>query len=201
LKLIIGLGNPGFKYVSTRHNIGFLVVDQIAHNHNISIAVKGFDACFGKGKIGDIAVLLVKPKTFMNISGISVKKSADYFKIDLADLIVVHDDIDLPFGTIRIKDGGGHAGHKGLISIIEYLGNSEFIRVRIGIGKPPDKSMVDKFVLETFTDDEMKLLPLITMTASNSVTTIIVSGIQAAMNQFNLRATNQSTKGDDSFSC
>jgi PTH1 family peptidyl-tRNA hydrolase len=201
LKLIIGLGNPGFKYVSTRHNIGFLVVDQIAHNHNISIAVKGFDACFGKGKIGDIAVLLVKPKTFMNISGISVKKSADYFKIDLADLIVVHDDIDLPFGTIRIKDGGGHAGHKGLISIIEYLGNSEFIRVRIGIGKPPDKSMVEKFVLETFTDDEMKLLPLITMTASNSVTTIIVSGIQAAMNQYNLRATNQSTKGDDSFSC
>lgn len=201
MKLIIGLGNPGFKYVSTRHNIGFLVVDQIAHNHNISIAVKGFDACFGKGKIGDIAVLLVKPKTFMNISGISVKKSADYFKIDLADLIVVHDDIDLPFGTIRIKDGGGHAGHKGLISIIEYLGNSEFIRVRIGIGKPPDKSMVDKFVLETFTDDEMKLLPLITMTASNSVTTIIVSGIQAAMNQYNLRATNQSTKGDDSFSC
>lgn len=201
MKLIIGLGNPGFKYVSTRHNIGFLVVDQIAHNHNISIAVKGFDACFGKGKIGDIAVLLVKPKTFMNISGISVKKSADYFKIDLADLIVVHDDIDLPFGTIRIKDGGGHAGHKGLISIIEYLGNSEFIRVRIGIGKPPDKSMVEKFVLETFTDDEMKLLPLITMTASNSVTTIIVSGIQAAMNQYNLRATNQSTKGDDSFSC
>jgi PTH1 family peptidyl-tRNA hydrolase len=201
LKLIIGLGNPGFKYVSSRHNIGFLTVDNIAHNHNISMTLKGFDACFGKGKIGDIPVLLVKPQTFMNISGISVKKSADYFKIDLADLIVVHDDIDLPFGTIRIKDGGGHAGHKGLISIIEYLGNSEFIRVRIGIGKPPDKSMVEKFVLETFTDDEMKLLPLITMTASNAVTAIIVSGIQAAMNQYNYRGTNQSAKGDDTFSC
>jgi PTH1 family peptidyl-tRNA hydrolase len=201
LKLIIGLGNPGFKYQSTRHNIGFLVIDKIAHNHNISLTLKGFDACFGKGKIGNIPVLFVKPQTFMNISGVSAKKSADYFKIDLEDLIVVHDDIDLPFGTIRIKAGGGHAGHKGLISIIEHLGNSEFIRVRIGIGKPTDKSMVEKYVLETFTDDEMKLLPPITVTASNAVTAIIVSGIQAAMNQYNFKSTNQSAKGDDTLPC
>lgn len=129
------------------------------------------------------------------------KKFADYFKIDLADLIVVHDDIDLPFGTIRIKSGGGHAGHKGLISIIEYLANSEFIRVRIGIGKPPDKSMVEKFVLETFTEDEMKLLPLITMTASDAVTAIILSGIQSAMNQYNYRGAYESPKADNTTSC
>ena len=200
MKLIVGLGNPGFKYLTTRHNIGFLVVDKIAHNHDISITVKGFDACFGKGKIGDIPVLLVKPQSFMNVSGISVKKSADYFKIDLADIIVVHDDIDLSFGTLRIKEGGGPAGHKGLISIIEHLGSSEFVRVRIGIGKPSDKSMVEKFVLETFNDDEMKLLPSITMTASNAVRAIIVSGTQAAMNQHNYRVPRQSANGDDTVS-
>ena len=200
MKLIVGLGNPGFKYLTTRHNIGFLAVDKIAHNHDISVTVKGFDACFGKGKIGDIPVLLVKPQTFMNISGISVKKSADFFKINLSDLIVVHDDIDLSFGTIRIKAGGGHAGHKGLISIIEHLGSVEFVRVRIGIGKPFDKSMVEKFVLETFNDEEMKLLPFITMTASNAVREIIVSGIQAAMNQHNYRAPHQSANGDDTLS-
>jgi len=197
LKLIIGLGNPGIKYQHTRHNIGFLALDKIAHNHRISVILKGFEACFGKGKIGDTPVFLVKPQTFMNISGVSAKKFADYFKIDLEDLIVVHDDIDLPFGMIRIKAGGGHAGHKGLISIIEYLANSEFIRVRIGIGKPPDKSMVEKFVLETFTEDEITMLPLITMTASDAVTAIILSGIQSAMNQYNYRGANQSVKADD----
>lgn len=201
MKLIIGLGNPGFKYVSTRHNIGFLAVDKLAHDHNISIAARNFDACFGKGNIDFIPVLLVKPQTFMNISGSSVKKFVDYYKIDLENLIVVHDDIDIPFGMIRIKAGGGHAGHKGLISIIESLGNSEFTRVRIGIGKPPDKSMVETFVLETFTDDEKKTLPLITMTTSDAVTAIVISGVQAAMNQYNYRVPNQSFKGSNTLSC
>lgn len=200
MKLIVGLGNPGFKYLTTRHNIGFLTVDKIAHNHDISVTVKGFDAYFGKGKIGDTPVLLVKPQTFMNVSGVSVKKSADFFKIDLADVIVIHDDIDLAFGTIRIKAGGGHAGHKGLISIIEHLGSAEFVRVRIGIGKPIDKSTIEQYVLEPFNDDELKRLPSITMTASDAVTAIIMSGIQAAMNQHNLRAPHQSANGDDNFS-
>lgn len=188
MKLIIGLGNPGIKYQSTRHNFGFLALDKIASSHNISIGVKSFDACFGKGNISEIPVLLAKPQTFMNISGVSVKKLLEYFKIDLADLIVVHDDIDLLFGTIRIKAGGGHAGHKGLISIIDHLGETEFVRVRIGIGKPLDKTMVERYVLETFTDDEKKCLPVITTTASDAVTTIIISGIQSAMNQFNDRS-------------
>ena len=199
MKLIIGLGNPGFKYLSTRHNIGFLAVDKIAHNHNISITVKGFDAFYGKGKIGDTPVLLVKPQTFMNVSGRSARKSLDYFGIDPADLIVIHDDIDLPFGTVRIKAGGGHAGHKGLISIIEHLGYPEFIRLRIGIGKPPDKWMVEKFVLEPFTDEEIKILPLIITTASNAVTAIVLSGVQAAMNQYNERSANEPVKVDDTL--
>jgi PTH1 family peptidyl-tRNA hydrolase len=199
LKLIIGLGNPGSKYQSTRHNIGFLALDKIASLHDISISLKGFDAFYGKGKISNTPVLLAKPQTFMNISGISVRKLVDYFKIDLEDIIVVHDDIDLPFNTIRLKAGGGHAGHKGIISIIDDLGDPTFIRVRIGIGKPSDRVTVERYVLEPFTDDEIKLLPHITETASDAVTMIILSGIQAAMNQYNERSINH--KGDDTLSC
>ena len=112
MRLIIGLGNPGLKYQYTRHNIGFLVIDKLASDYNISVSLKGVDAGFGRGKIGDIPVLLAKPLTYMNISGVSVKKLMDYFKIDLEDLIIVHDDIDLPFETVRLKAGGGHAGHR-----------------------------------------------------------------------------------------
>jgi PTH1 family peptidyl-tRNA hydrolase len=201
LKLIIGLGNPGIKYQSTRHNIGFLALDTIASSHNIAVSLKGFDASYGKGKISDTPVLLAKPQTFMNISGVSVRKLIDYFKIDLEDIIVVHDDIDLPFETIRLKSGGGHAGHKGIISIIDDLGDPAFIRVRIGIGKPPDRITVERYVLELFTDDEMKLLPQITARASDAVTMIILSGIQAAMNQYNERTTHQQNGGDDTLSC
>jgi PTH1 family peptidyl-tRNA hydrolase len=201
LKLIIGLGNPGSKYQSTRHNIGFLALDKIASSHDIAVSLKGFDAWYGKGKISDTPVLLAKPQTFMNISGVSVRKLVDYFKIDLEDIIVVHDDIDLPFNTIRLKSGGGHAGHKGIISIIDDLDDPAFMRVRIGIGKPPDRITVERYVLEPFTDDEMKLLPHITETASDAVTMVILSGIQAAMNQYNERSMNQRDKGDDTLSC
>jgi len=201
LRLIIGLGNPGLKYQYTRHNIGFLVINKLASDYDISVSLKGFDACFGRGKIVDIPVLLAKPQTYMNVSGVSVKKLIDYFRIDLEDLIIVHDDIDLPFETIRLKAGGGHAGHKGLISVIDHLGDTEFIRVRIGIGKPPERSMVEKYVLEPFTEDEMKLLPRITASTSDAVTMIISSGIQTAMNHYNEKIPNPPNKNDDALSC
>jgi PTH1 family peptidyl-tRNA hydrolase len=191
LKLIIGLGNPGLKYQITRHNSGFLAVDEIAAGNNIPVQLKGFDACYGKGRIDDIPILLVKPMTFMNISGSAVKKIVDYFKIDIHDIIVIHDDIDLPFGTIRLKAGGGHAGHKGLISIIDNLVNPEFIRVRIGIGRPFDKLTVERYVLEQFAEDDVKLLPEILRTVSNAVTMIATSGIQAAMNLYNEKPASQ----------
>lgn len=197
MKLIIGLGNPGSKYQSTRHNIGFLALDAIASRYDISISLKGFDALYGKGKISGVPVLLAKPQTFMNISGASTKKLVDYFKIELEDIIVVHDDIDLPFNSIRLKAGGGHAGHKGLISIIDELGDPSFFRVRIGIGKPPDRFIVERYVLEQFTNDEVKFLPEITTRVNNAVAMILSSGIQAAMNQYNERSANQKNKGDD----
>jgi PTH1 family peptidyl-tRNA hydrolase len=181
VKLIAGLGNPGIRYRMSRHNAGSLVLDQLALQQNISIDQNIFDAHIGKGKIADSPVLLVQPQTFMNLSGIAIRKLADYFRIDLEDLIVVHDDLDLPFQTIRLKAGGGHGGHKGLISIIDHLGVRNFIRVRIGIGRPTRKTMVEGYVLEPFSKEEMGCLPQLIAKAAEAVTDILTSGIRAAM--------------------
>lgn len=196
LKLIIGLGNPGVRYQFSRHNMGFLVIDQLASNYGISMNQKGFDAFFGKGRISDTPVFLAKPQTYMNLSGAAVRKLIDYFKTDLRDTIVIHDDLDLPFPSIRIKAGGGHAGHKGLISIIDHSGDSLFIRVRMGIGKPVMKSMTEDYVLQPFAEGEMNELSDIMMTASDAVTEIITSGIQTAMNHYNERNTASANKDD-----
>jgi PTH1 family peptidyl-tRNA hydrolase len=191
VKLIAGLGNPGTKYQLSRHNIGFLVLEALAEKQNIEIRQKKFDAFLGKGTFSGKNVMMAKPQTFMNLSGEAIKKLLWYFKIDLGDLIVVHDDLDLPFGSIRIKGGGGHGGHKGLISIIDSLGSSDFIRIRLGIGKPERKEMVDRYVLEHFTNDEMKILPDILTRACGAVMEVISSGTQPAMNQFNIRMNNR----------
>lgn len=121
----------------------------------------------------------------MNLSGVSVKKIADYFKADYRDIIVIHDDLDLPFPSIQIKDGGGHAGHKGLMSIISHLGNSDFLRIRLGIGKPAMKAMTEEYVLKPFGKDELEDLANIVVTGSQALATILSSGSQVAMNQFN----------------
>ena len=172
--------------------MGFLVLDHLALHNQITINQKGFDASFGKGRIATIPVFLAKPQTFMNLSGIAVKKIVDFYKSDIKDMIVIHDDLDLPFPSIRIKAGGGHGGHKGLISIIEHLNDPEFIRVRLGIGKPLLKSMTEDYVLQPFTEGEMKELSYIITTGSNAVTEIITSDIQAAMNQYNIRINDNS---------
>ena len=165
----------------SRHNAGSLVLDQLARQQDISIDQNLFDAHIGKGKIAGTPVLLVQPQTFMNLSGIAIRKLADYFRIDLEDLIVVHDDLDLPFQTIRLKAGGGHGGHKGLISIMDHVGGRNFMRVRLGIGRPARKSMVEGYVLEPFSKEEMGCLPQLTAKAAEAVTDILTSWIQAAM--------------------
>ncbi len=181
MKLVVGLGNPGTVYERSRHNAGFMVLDQIAQQHDISITQTLFDAHIGRGKIADDAVLLAQPQTFMNLSGIAVRRLADYFRIGLQDMIVVHDDLDLPFQTIRLKMGGGHGGHKGLISLFEHLGGPDFIRVRLGIGRPVRKTMVEGYVLSPFSDEEMKTLPQLIRNAAEAVADIISSDIRAAM--------------------
>jgi PTH1 family peptidyl-tRNA hydrolase len=167
-----------------RHNAGFMVLDQLALLHDIPIDQNLFDAHVGKGKIAGTPVLLAKPQTFMNLSGAAVGRLADYFRIDREDIIVVHDDLDLPFGTMRLKADGGHAGHKGLISIMDHLGGREFLRVRFGIGRPARKTMVEGYVLEPFSAEETNDLPQLTQRAAEAVTDIISSGIRAAMEKY-----------------
>lgn len=191
MKLIAGLGNPGIKYQLSRHNIGFLVLEALAEKQGIEIRQKKLGSFLGKGTLSGTTVIMAKPQTFMNLSGEAVKKLLGYFKIDLSDLIVIHDDLDLPFESIRIKEGGGHGGHKGLISIIDSLGSSDFIRIRLGIGKPERKEMVDGYVLEHFTNDQMKVLPDILARVCDAVVEVISSGTQPAMNQFNIRRDNK----------
>ncbi|MHB8908847.1 MAG: aminoacyl-tRNA hydrolase [Syntrophales bacterium] len=181
MKFVVGLGNPGPRYQLNRHNAGFLVLDQLALNYGVSISQTLFDARIGKGNIACSAVLLAQPQTFMNLSGIAVRKLADYFRIEIEDLIVVHDDLDLPFQTIRLKAGGGHGGHKGLISLIDHLGSAAFMRVRLGIGRPEHKAMVESYVLSRFSEEELSRLPELTRTAGEAVADIISSGIRAAM--------------------
>ena len=154
---------------------------ELALQQNISIDQKLFDAHVGKGVIAGTPVLLAKPQTFMNLSGIAIRKLTDYFRIAVQDIIVAHDDLALPFQTIRLKAGGGHAGHKGLVSLIDHLGGQDFIRVRLGIGKPAHKTMVDGYVLEPFTKEEMDYLPKLTTAAAAAVTDILSFGIQTAM--------------------
>jgi PTH1 family peptidyl-tRNA hydrolase len=194
VKLIVGLGNPGPQYLLSRHNTGFLVVDALAREENINIKTARFDSLLGRGSISSVPAILAKPQTFMNLSGIAVGKLVRFFKIDIDDVIVIHDDLDLSFNDVRVKMGGGNAGHKGLRSVINHLASSDFVRVRMGIGKPSDKEMVEDYVLERYSEGELKLLPDITTQAVNAVIEVVSSGVQAAMNKFNVRETNNSGK-------
>jgi PTH1 family peptidyl-tRNA hydrolase len=190
VKLIAGLGNPGNRYQFSRHNIGFLVLDRLADQHQITVGQQGFGTFFGKGIISGHPVLLVKPQGYMNLSGSAVKKFFDYFKSAVEDVIVVHDDLDLPFGTVRMKVGGGPGGHKGLISIIDQLGVEDFNRVRLGIGKPDRKEMVESYVLSPFSSEEMNGLPQVITAASEILTEMLSSGIQAAMCKYHGKTIN-----------
>jgi PTH1 family peptidyl-tRNA hydrolase len=194
VKLIVGLGNPGPKYLLSRHNAGFLVVDILAREENIGIKTVRFDSLFGRGSISGVPVLLAKPQTFMNLSGAAVEKLVRFFKIDIEDIIIIHDDLDLSFNDVRVKMGGGDGGHKGLRSVIDHLDSPEFVRVRLGIGKSSEKEMIENYVLERFSEDELNLLPDITTKAFNAVIEVVSSGAHAAMNKFNVRETNNSGK-------
>jgi PTH1 family peptidyl-tRNA hydrolase len=190
VKLIAGLGNPGSRYQSSRHNIGFLVLDRLADQHQITMGQQGFGAFFGRGIISGHPVLLAKPQGYMNLSGSAVKRFFDYFKIAGEDVIVVHDDLDLPFGTVRMKVGGGPGGHKGLISIIDHLGVEDFNRVRLGIGKPDRKEIVESYVLSPFSPDEMDLLSEVLTKSAEMLTEMLSSGIQAVMCKYHGKTIN-----------
>ncbi|MDX9821044.1 MAG: aminoacyl-tRNA hydrolase [Syntrophales bacterium] len=194
MKLIAGLGNPGPRYRFSRHNAGFFVLDQLAQKHDMALSQRLFEALIGRGKIAGESVIAVAPQTFMNLSGFAVRRILDFYRVEVADLIVIHDDMDLPFGTIRLKEGGGHGGHKGLISVIEQLGNPDFVRVRVGIGKPVMREMVESYVLSPFSEEEMQMVPDIAATACDVVTEIVSSGVQAAIVKYHGKTINNFQK-------
>ena len=147
-RLVAGLGNPGPEYVATRHNAGFMVVDLLGENLRATYWKDECGAQTAQVRLGDEELVLAKPQTFMNLSGASVKRLIDQYDVALDELIVVHDDIDLPAGTVRVKNGGGHGGHNGLRSLHEKLQDGEYVRVRVGVGRPPGRQDPADFVLE-----------------------------------------------------
>ncbi len=183
--LVAGLGNPGPDYKRTRHNIGFLVLDELASQSGNSLNQKKFNAEFGHSRLADDKVILAKPMSFMNRSGIPVQNLSAYFKVDPDRIIIIHDDIDLEFGCIKIKDSGGHGGHNGIRSIISALGKNEFIRIRIGVGRPATGRDVSDFVLGNFSDSEYKELETINHAAFEAISTIIMGSATKAMNKYN----------------
>jgi PTH1 family peptidyl-tRNA hydrolase len=135
LRLVVGLGNPGARYENTRHNAGFMIADKIARDFNISLDKRKFDCVFGRGFIEDVEVLLAKPMAFMNRSGPPIQKLAHFFRIQCKEMVVIHDDIDLVFGRLKIKEKGGHGGHNGIRSLLDAFGGGDFARLRIGVGR------------------------------------------------------------------
>ena len=185
MKFVVGLGNPGRKYDRTRHNLGFLVVDRLAADEQIAIKREVCDALVGELPTSNGPVLLVKPQTFMNRSGDAVAALLKKFHSSPEELIVVCDDLDLPFGRIRIRPGGGSGGHRGLRSIIEKTGGAPFCRVRLGIGRPPEGVNPEDFVLERFQPDETSQLGAIVSRGAQAVCSLIEDGTERAMERFN----------------
>lgn len=189
--MIVGLGNPGREYRETRHNIGFMVVDTFAAKHEIKLAKVQNKAIVGIGKIGEIKVILVKPQTYMNLSGQAVSALVRFYKIPLSNMVVAHDDVDLPFGVIRMRPGGGSAGQKGINSIIERVGSQDFPRLRMGVGRPPGQMDAAAYVLQTFHKSEQEFLVEFLKRSADAVDCFIEYGLDTAMNRFN---PNQSNK-------
>jgi PTH1 family peptidyl-tRNA hydrolase len=187
--LVVGLGNPGREYASHRHNVGFLVVEELASRLRADAFRDKFSAQWTKGSKGDEQVVLLQPQTFMNESGRSVQPAAAFFKVEPGNVLVVHDELDLPFGDVRLKMGGGHAGHNGLRSIIQHLGTSDFPRLRFGVGRPPPgfRGEVADFVLSGFDGDErVRLVDLVT-TAAEAAMDVFERGLQPAANRLNTK--------------
>ena len=189
MKLIIGLGNPGIEYQFTPHNLGFLTIDRIANNLGVEVRNRQCRALTARAVIAGRPVILAKPETFMNLSGLSVRELVAEYQADVkSDLIVIYDELDLPLGTIRIRQRGSSAGHNGMESILGALGTDEFLRIRLGVA--PDRKVTDgvKFVLTPFRKAQLKVVDEVLDTAAEAVEVILKEGPAAAMNRFNRKA-------------
>lgn len=183
--IVVGLGNPGDKYKYTRHNVGFITLDYLASKHHIAVSKIKHKAVLGEGVIHGEKVVLVKPQTYMNLSGESVMEIANWYKVESCHLIVIYDDVDLPVGKVRIRPNGSSGSHNGMKSIIYLLNTDDFPRIRIGIGKQPDYMDLGDYVLGKFTDEEIPIFEETVKKASLAVEEIIKSGINTSMNKYN----------------
>lgn len=183
--LIVGLGNPGIKYRKTRHNFGFMVVDALAENLKLPLKKLKYKAMIGEGRLGDSKIILARPLTYMNNSGDSVWQLAKFFKVPNENIIVAHDDLDLPLGVLRLRPGGGASGQKGVASIIQKLGTQDFARVRLGISRPPGQMDPVDYVLEKFLPNEEKLRDIVIKEAVEAIQVFVREGLSMAMNKYN----------------
>ena len=183
--LVAGLGNPGASYRNSRHNIGFMVLDAFSRDRGVSHARQGFQSRFARTTWGGTDLVLLWPLTFMNNSGMAVRAAADYYRIRIADILVIHDDLDIPPGRVKISRGGGAAGHKGILSIISHAGSSEFPRIRVGIGRPRYGEAIENYVLAACYEDERENISGAVSAAVKACELIIEEGIEQAMNKVN----------------
>lgn len=183
--LIVGLGNPGLEYKHTRHNFGFMTIEHLAGRLNVTLKCMKFKAMIAETRLDGKLVVLAKPLTFMNDSGNSVGPLTRYFKVPLGNLLVMHDDLDLPLGSVRLRPQGGSSGQRGMASIINRLGTQEFPRMRLGIGRPPGQMDPVDYVLQPFQAQEVELKKMVLDQAADAAETFIRAGIEAAMNKYN----------------
>jgi len=183
--LLIGLGNPGREYQTNRHNFGFMLIDRLA----VRLGARGLKvqskAIVTSANYEDRKLILAKPQTYMNLSGQSIQGLANFYKLPLENLLVAHDDLDIPFGTIRMRPGGGPGGQKGVASTIERLGTKDFARLRLGIGRPPGRMDPAAYVLQNFSRDEAKILSELLDRAADAALEFVMNGLDKAMNKFN----------------
>lgn len=185
MKIFVGLGNPTPEYAATKHNVGFMLADSLANKLSATNWHEKFNALVAESFFDGEKILIVKPQTFMNLSGEAVAPIVNFYKIDVENLVVVHDDMDLPLGTIRLRPKGSGGGHHGIESIIQHLGTQNFPRIRIGVGRPPKNWTVNHHVLSPFTQDDAQKISAAINELAPAVLCIFKEGINNAMNKFN----------------
>lgn len=188
MKLIVGLGNPGLEYVATRHNIGFKAIDALAETYRIPIQRNKFKSLIGEGTLLGEKVILMKPQTYMNLSGEAVGQCMGWNKLTKGDIIVIYDDVSLDVGQLRLRKTGSAGGHNGIKSIIAHLGSQDFNRIKVGVGEKPAGWDLANYVLGKFTPEEMKIMSITLNDIEKAIEIMLQKGIEQAMNQYNLKA-------------
>ena len=183
--LIVGLGNPESEYAHTRHNMGFDTINELAKNNNINITKTKFKALYETGIIQNEKVILLKPQTYMNLSGEAIKEARDFYNVKPEEIIVIYDDIDIEKGKINLRKKGGPGSHNGMKSVVQELNTTDFIRIRVGIGQPEFKSDMINYVIGNVPEEEQKILQQGTKKAAEAIEEILKNGIDIAMNKFN----------------